>query len=258
LNTGYRFGRKSNDWNYSEDDETYSATWNDNAPKVDNSGFFCEKMLESVIARLINESEAASSRQLAKHPDLQTIIQRDLKANLLILKSFLENDASLQKGFDSRNLTTLRKAVEVLLTDMTNQQGRAVRQLDSAEPFQVFTYGLSLGEEKQAAKLKIYYPKKRKAGSKKGFQISLLLSMDRLGELRTDFYLLDGDLTLTFFVKDRSTKARIQENYLELQEVLNPLFNQTLMRVIVSEKKIKDFDLEDVQSAGDKRIDVRI
>jgi hypothetical protein len=225
---------------------------------VDNSGVFFEKMLESVIARLINDSEAASTRQLANHPAVQTILQRDLKASLLILKNFVEDDAFLQKVFDSRTTTTLRRSIDVLLTDITHQQGRAVKQLDSAEPFQVFTYVLPLDEEKQAAKLKIYYQKKQKGGAKNGYQISLLLSMDRLGELRTDFYLLDRELTVTFFVKDQSAKAKIQKNYLELQEFLNPYFNQTLMRVIVSEKKIKDFDHEDVQSTSDKRVDVRI
>lgn len=225
---------------------------------VDNSGIFFEKMLESVIARLMNESETASPRQLANHPDVQTIVARDLKANLLILKNFAEEEASLQRALDSRAMTTMRKAVDVLLNDITNQQGRAVRQLDSTEPFQVFTYVLPLEEEKQAAKLKIYYQKKQKTGSQKGFQISLLLSMDRLGEVRTDFYLLEKDLTVTFFVKDLSSKTKIQENCPDLQEFLNPFFNRALVRVIVSEKKIKDFDHEDGQTTSDRRVDVRI
>jgi hypothetical protein len=225
---------------------------------VDNSGIFFEKMLESVIARLMNESETPSHRQLANHPDVQTIVGRDLKANLLVLKNFVEDEAPLLKAFDTRTMTTLRKVIDVLLSDIINQQGRAVRQMDSMEPFQVFTYALPLEEEKQAAKLKIYYQKKQSSGSKNGFQISLLLSMDRLGEVRTDFYLLEKDLTLTFFVKDQSSKTRIQENCPDLQEFLNPIFNQTLVRVIVSEKKIKDFDHEDVQTTSDRKVDVLI
>ena len=185
-------------------------------------------------------------------------MDRDLKANLLVLKKFVAEEASLQKVFDTRTMTAMRKAADVLLADISNQQGRAVRQLDSTEPFQVFTYALPLEEDKQAAKLKIYYQKKQKAGSKNGFQISLLLSMDRLGEVRTDFYLLEKDLTLTFFVKDESSKTTIQENYPELQEFLNPFFNQTLVRVIVSEKKIKEFDHEDVQTTSDRRVDVLV
>ncbi len=225
---------------------------------IDNSGIFFEKMLENAILKLIDETDTGLPKQLANHPDVQTILGRDLKANLLTLKNIADDEASLQKAFDVRSLATLRKAVDFLLADITGQQGRAAKQLDSAEPFQVFTYALPLAEEKQAAKLKIYYQKKRNAGSKKGFQISLLLSMDRLGDLRTDFYLLEKDLTVTFFVKDQSTKTIIQKNHLELTELLNPLFDQILLRVIVSEKKIKDFDREDVQITSDRRVDLRI
>lgn len=225
---------------------------------VDNSGIFLEKMLESVITKLIHESEAASSGQLAGHPDVQTVVERDLKANLLLLKNFADNEAALQKAFDGASLATLRKAVDFLLADISGQQDRAVRQQNSTEPFQVFTYVLPLEDEKQAAKLRIYYQKKQKTGSKKGFQISLLLSMNPLGELRTDFYLLEKDLTVTLFVKDRSTKTKIRENYQDLMKLLNPFFNQALVRVVVSEKKIKAFGQEDVQTTSDRRVDLRI
>jgi len=225
---------------------------------VDNSGIFLEKMLESVITKLIHESEAASSGQLAGHPDVQTVVERDLKANLLLLKNFADNEAALQKAFDGASLATLRKAVDFLLADISGQQDRAVRQQDSTEPFQVFTYVLPLEDEKQAAKLRIYYQKKQKTGTKKGFQISLLLSMIPLGELRTDFYLLEKDLTVTLFVKDRSTKTKIRENYQDLLKLLNPFFNQALVRVVVSEKKIKAFGQEDLQTTSDRRVDLRI
>ena len=226
--------------------------------QVDHSGVFFEKMLESIIARLMHEPEAASSKHLANHPDVQTILAHDLKVNLLILREFMENKASLQNAFDARSMTAMRQAVDVLLTDITNQQGRAIKQLESTEPFQVFTHALPLEAEKQTAKLKIYYQKKQNSGFKKGFKISLLLSMDRLGPVRTDFYLLEKDLTVTFFVKDQATGTKIQENCPELQKFINPFFNQTLVRTIVSEKKINDFDHEDEHPPSDRRVDVRI
>ena len=130
--------------------------------------------------------------------------------------------------------------------------------MDSAEPFQVFTYVLPLKEGEQTARLKVYYQKKRKSGSQKGFRISVLLSLDRLGDLRTDFFLLEKDLTITFFVKEDSVKIKLQENFPELQELLHGFFNQILLKVIVSEKKVTDFDREDLQFAGDRRVDLRI
>jgi len=38
INAGYRFGAKSDRWEYSEDDDTYPAYWDAEAPEVDNSG----------------------------------------------------------------------------------------------------------------------------------------------------------------------------------------------------------------------------
>jgi len=48
------------------------------------------------------------------------------------------------------------------------------------------------------------------------------------------------------------------EKYLELQKLLHGFFNQILLKVIVSEKKVADFDHEDRQVSGDSRVDLRI
>jgi hypothetical protein len=225
---------------------------------VENSGLLFEKLLERVLSRLSEDPAAASSRQLADHPVVQTILTRDLKANLLMFQNLLQDPAALETTFDSAKLATLRSSVDGLLADITGQQGRAVQQIDQPEPFQVFMHALVLEENKQAANLKIYYQKKKRKGVPKGFQISLLLSMDRLGDLRTDFHLMNKDLKVTFFVKDQPIKTRIQENFSDLQELLNPFFNLILLEVMVSEKKIKDFESEDLQTAPDRRVDLLI
>jgi len=165
---------------------------------------------------------------------------------------------TLQKIFDPKTLTILKSSINTLLTDITGQQGRAVNQLESADPFQVVTYTLPLKEGSQTARLRIYYEKKQKSGSKKGFQVSLFLSMERLGDIRTDFYLLENDLNITFFVTEPSTKIRIQENYSELRELLDSLFDQIQLKIKVSETKVRDFDRPIVQIAGDRQVDLRI
>jgi hypothetical protein len=225
---------------------------------LQNSGFLFEKRLESTILKSMDESHTALPKQLTGHPEVQAIVSRDLKANLLALNKMAEEETALQKTIDGRTLAALRKAADLLLTDIVDQQGRAVRHRDSAEPFQVFTYVLPLAEEKLGAKLKIYYQKKQKAGSKKGFLISLLLSMDRLGEIRTDFYQTDKDLSITFYVKEPSIEPKINRKFKHLTDILTPLFDQISLRVIVSEKKIMDFDHEDGQIASDKRIDLKV
>ena len=225
---------------------------------LENSGFFFEKSLENSILKSLGSSESVSPKQLADLPEVKHLLDRDLKANLMALKFLMEDREALQKFFTPRALTTLNNSINSLLDHIIHQQGRASAQLDSAEPFQIFSYVLPLKEGDQTARLKIYYQKKQKSGDNQGFRISLLLSLDQLGDLRTDIFLLDKDLTITFFVKEDPVKVKIQENFLELQELLQIFFNQILLKVIVSEKKITDFDHEDRQISGDRRVDLRI
>jgi hypothetical protein len=225
---------------------------------LENPGVFLEKFLEDLILKASGSSESATAKQLADLPEVKQIFDRDLKANLMTLKCLMEDKEVLQKFFTSRTMATLNNSINSLLSDIIQQQGRAVAQRDSAEPFQVFTYVLPLKDGGQTARLKVYYRKKQKSGSNNGFRISVMLSMDRLGDLCTDFFLLDKDLAITFFVKEEAVKVKIQENFLELQELLHGFFDQLRLKVMVSEKKVTEFDHEDLQVSGDKRVDLRI
>ena len=225
---------------------------------LENSGVFFEKSLENSILKDLGNSEQALQKPDAKRPDVKHILNRDLKANLMALKFLMEAGQDLQKFFNARSLATLNKGINSLLDQITQQQGRAVSQLEAAEPFQVFTYLLPLNEEEQSARLKVYYKKKQHSGSEKGFRISLLLSLDRLGDLRMDFFLLDEELSINFFVKDDSTRVNLQYNLPELHELLHGFFDQIRLNVIVSEKKVTDFDREDLQITGDRRVDLRV
>ena len=44
----------------------------------------------------------------------------------------------------------------------------------------------------------------------------------------------------------------------DLDVLLNPFFSHILLEVMVSEKKIKDFECEDLQIAPERRVDLRI
>jgi hypothetical protein len=224
----------------------------------DNSGIFFEKSLERIISQALEEKDGPPTKSLADLSEIKAVFSRDLKPNLLLLQHFLEGKETLQKIFDPNTLAVLKGAVDSLLADITRQQGRAVTQLESTDPFQVFVYTLPLKEGDQAAKLKIFYEKKQKSGLKEGFQISLLLSMNRLGDVRTDFSLLGNDLNLTFYVTEPSTKIAIQDNFRELDDLLHDLFDQVQLKVIVSDKKVKDFDRPDVQMTGNHKVDLRI
>jgi anti-anti-sigma regulatory factor len=224
----------------------------------ENSGIFFEKRLEKVIAQALDENAAGSGKKPADLPEVKALFNRDLKPNLLMLQHLVEEKDTLQKIFGPKALASLKSTIDTLLTDITFQQGRAINQLESADPFQVFTYTIPLKEGGQTAKLKVFYEKKQKSGSKKGFQISLFLSMDRLGDIRTDFVLLENDLNITFFVTEPSAKTRIQKNCSKLQVLLNGLFDHVQLKVKVSEKKVRDFDRPTLPAAGDRNVDLRI
>ena len=85
-----------------------------------------------------------------------------------------------------------------------------------------------------------------------------MLTLDRLGDLRTDFFLLDEELSINFFVKDDATSVTLQNNLPELRELLNGFFDQIRLNVILSEKKVTDFDREDLLVAGDRKVDLRV
>jgi hypothetical protein len=223
-----------------------------------NSGFFFEKSLEQLLLNSISNADSLPSKQLANLPEIKHLFARDLKANLLALTALIEGREELQKLFSSRVLASLKNSINILLKDIIQQQGRAVGRMDTLDPLPVFEYLLPLESDGQTAKLKVYYQEKRQSGSKKGFRISLLLSMDRLGDLRTDFLLFDDDLTITFFVQNDSIRNKIQQNFPELQKFLDGSFNQILMKAVVSEKKISDFDRDHFQPAGDRQVDLRV
>ena len=225
---------------------------------VENSGVFFEKTLERVISAILEDSAVASKKDLLETPEVKSVFGRDLKANLLMLQ-YLSEDKELQKNyFSPRALSNLKRIIATLLADISQQQGRAINQMDSGDPFQFFTYDLPLEESELKAKLRIYYHNQRKSSAQKGFQISLLLSLDRLGEIRTDFFLLDNDLSITIFASEESTKAKIQQNSLKLQEVLSNLFDQIQLKVMVSKKKVIDFERVNMHDTSEGRIDLRI
>jgi hypothetical protein len=223
----------------------------------ENSGIFFEKSLERIISQVLAK-DSGSAKNLADHSEVKAVFNRDLKPNLLLLQHVMEEKETLLKIFGPRTLAILKGLIDGLLSDINQQQGRAVSQLDSADPFQVFTYTLPLKEGDLPAKLKVFYEKKQRTGSKKGFQISLLLSMDRLGDVRTDFYLLKNDLNITFYVTEPAAMIEINENYQELYDLLHDLFDQVQLKVKVSEKRVKDFDRPDIQMTGSQKVDVRI
>ena len=225
---------------------------------LESSGIFFEKSLEQIISKVLADKPGETAVNLSDLAEVKAVFNHDLKPNLILLQHLIDEKETLSKIFGPQTLAILKEAVDALLSDINQQQGRAVSQQESADPFQVFTFTLPLKDGDQAARLKVFYEKKQKSGSKKGFQVSLLLSLDRLGDVRTDFFLLKKDLSINFFVTAPSTKVKIQENLQELDGLLQGLFDHIHLKVHVSPKRVRDFDRPEIHMPGNQKVDIRI
>ena len=225
---------------------------------LESSGIFFEKSLEQIISQVLADKPGETVVNLTDLAEVKAVFNRDLKPNLILLQHFIAEKEILSKIFGPQTLAVLKEAVNALLSDINQQQGRAVSQQESADPFQVFTFTLPLKDGDQAARLNVFYEKKQKSGSKKGFRVSLLLSLDQLGDVRTDFFLLNKDLSISFFVTEPSTKAKIQDNLQELDGLLQGLFDHIHLKVHVSPKRVRDFDRPEIQMPGNQKVDIRI
>jgi len=192
-------------------------------------------------------------------PEIKSIIEKDLKPNLLQLKEFLDNEKAMSRLTDQKTIETIRSAVDELLTNINNQQNRAVQNESNQNPVQVFSFTVPIkGEE--SAELKVFYNKKRKKDSPDEYKISLLLDMNKIGQVRSDFFYLKKNLTLTFFVRDQYIKDFFTEHLPDIRENLDPLFNKMNIDVEVSKEKIEAFTREEneLEIITEKAVNVRI
>ena len=225
---------------------------------VENAGFFFETKLENIIDKFDEHQKSQLAKALADAPEIKQIFAKDLKPILLIVKEYLEAPDSNSKLPDTKSYSGLKNTLEMLLADIVNQQTRAVNTHELPEPYHVFLFSIPLKEKRQKAALKLYCPKKKKNGPKAGFKISVLLEMERIGEIRTDFFLLKKDLTITFFVKDNARKKQFEECFTEIRSALDSLFDYLILKAVVSEKKVREFHYEDLDVGKDRQIDLRI
>ncbi len=224
----------------------------------ENSGLFFEKSLEQIISKVLADKPSESATDLADLAEVKALFKRDIKPNLVLLQQFIEEKETLAKIFGPNTLAELKGVANALLSDINQQQGRAVSQLESADPFQAFTFTLPLKDREQAARLKVFYEKKHPSRSKKGFQISLLLSLAPLGDVRTDLLLIKKNLHINFYVTEPTAKVKLQENLQEMDDLLHGLFDHIHFTVNVSAKSVREFDRPQIQIADNPKVDIRI
>ncbi len=152
----------------------------------------------------------------------------------------------------------MKQSVQNLIDNINLQQKQIVSKSRNPEPYQVVTFTLPLKETKKNGKLKIYYNKKKNKKGNQGYRISLLLEFNLLGELRIDLFQLKRKLSLSFFVLTREIKDYIDSNLGYLKRGISDIYEDYVINVFVSKKKIKEFENEEVEAVSDRLVDIKV
>ena len=187
---------------------------------------------------------------------------RDLKAQLLLIKSFLNQMDSADArtyALKIREIKFLNGAVDHLLDHLQEQQERLVQRSSQSHLFQVMGHWLPVKDQHQPLKLKLYYPKKeRPQGLEAPHYVCLLLDMDRLGPIRADLKLTGRQLQVTFSVLTRDIRHAFESALSGIVPVLEGLFDAVEALVQVSAEKITCFDEEQMVTSEPGRIDIQV
>ncbi len=225
---------------------------------MENSGIFYEKKLEKIVSKFMQVRADPSVKHSSEMSEIKQMAQRDGKPSLLILRDFLAGKEGLLKALGSHDREGLRQAVEKLLAETTARQTDSGLKPLRSDTVQVFTYLMPMKELEQDARVKVYYPRKREPKSQEGFKISLLLTMEKIGPIRTDLYLRDRHLSVDFFVTEPGVADHADGHLNELRQALEDAFDGLSLRVVLSEEKVEEFEFEDLTLSSDGLIDVKV
>lgn len=229
---------------------------------VERSGIHFEKHLEQVLTAMQDRLPSKTPDDLYRHPAVREVLTSDQKPNLLVLENFLDQLSAAPtqasaKGLERPVIEMLNHVVQRSLAHIEQQQAAATQKPVDPSLVQAFSHLLYLADGRQQARLKVYYAKKGKSGEpNKPPRVSLLLEMDRLGAVRSDVWMIGKDLNITFFVGDENVKAGIVDRQEQIQRALKDTFNTVAVSVVVSAKKIAEFDGEDLSPTGTRNVDV--
>ncbi len=192
---------------------------------------------------------------------IRTVLSRDIKPQLLILRDFLAESNS-QAGnladLKPKEVLFLRQTVEQLLIHVEQQQERVSQRAGQPDLFQVLNYLLPVEDQSRPVRLKVYYPKKgRRDKGESHHRIALLLHMDQLGPVRADLAMIQRQLRITFYVRDEAVQKRFEKEIDAVATALTGYFEQIQIDARVSEEKIAQFDREDLSGPSVGRIDIQ-
>jgi hypothetical protein len=207
---------------------------------VENSG----DQFEQRLMRLLNQQTASADRptvgQASGHLNIREQIRADLKANLLILKDFLEQSGQKEymPGLLSKDLSEIKTIVGLLIDDMGDRLQSAVKDRDSEH--YLFSHLLNLIPKGNRGLLQVRVPKRTQSASENEVRLSLLLQLDQIGYIRSDLWLMKGGLRVTIAAADSRVKQLIENNLQDLESALQMHFGSLALDVKVSENMEAD------------------
>ena len=225
---------------------------------VEHSGLYFEKHMEAAINRLQAGPTPMTPADLAGQPVIRDLMVKDLKPNLLILKQFLDLQPLDLQGVDRHMLETLKSVAQRAISHIEQQQVMATEKPPDPDLFQAFSHLMLLTDTSRHARLKVYYAKKGRDDAHKQPRVSLLLDMDRMGPVRSDLWMVGRDLNVTFFVQKPEIKAAIETERHRIVETLKETFNTIAVSVVVNEKKIAEFEGEELITPSRRQVDLSI
>ncbi len=239
------------------------------APKLHHflktAGLNVDKKIHHSILKVIETFEPASSRENAASPfideaTLRNILKEEIPKHLKRLDEFFKHQATSANLLDPKELENIKKLLSRVRTEIDDLQGTGdvTQKAQKPETGQVITFALPLPEENGKGKLKIFYSKKRKSGTDEGFKMSLLLQMQNIGAIRTDFFLLNKQLQIAFYLNDHKIEKIIHAHADSIKTSLAEHFDRVLLNVVISERKVEEFDIEHLLTDNNSLVDLRV
>ena len=222
--------------------------------KVEASGLFFEKKLEQVVSDISKDREKLPTEILQRAGQL---VRGDLKAQLIVLKRFFDNPSNITDRTVAESAGQLNRAVTGMLSEISEQLTNT-RQADPNQLFHIVMYDLPIRDGGRNGLLKMYFSRKGSRRDRNSFRLSLLLSMDRLGEIRSDIVMQEKDLTLMFFVTGENARAHFQPQLENIRQSLLAFFPRVSVSVTLADKKLAEFETDLLQVDSDRKIDMRV
>ena len=227
--------------------------------RIEDGGLLLEKKLAETQASEI-KTQAVPGK--TSGGQARTVLNQDLKAQLLLLKSFLSEIKAKPDGptaIADKELLFMRRTVEQLLVHIQDQQGRVMSRMGDNEQIVIINHHLYLENHREPVHIKLFYPKKTHRKQRPGqYRLAMLLNMDRLGPVRIDMAMLEDALEVGFFVKSESVRSALEAHRDQIVTALQEGFQQVLMVVRISHEKIARFQSQDRADPAFGRIDIQI